>query len=68
MNNLQISATTLRNYCKFLTEVAPDEFDHKKYESIYSPESYAALEKVRQLFLDGWSRKQVKDKLTKEGI
>lgn len=63
-----ISATTLRNYCKFLTEVTPDEFSHKKYETIYSPESYAALEKIRKLFLDGWSREQVKRKLTEEGI
>lgn len=68
LSELQISATTLRNYCKLLTEVTPDEFQHRKYESIYTPESYAALQKVRQLFLSGWSREQVKEKLAKEGI
>lgn len=68
LSSLQISPTTLRNYCKLLTEVTPDEFRHRKYESIYTPESYAALAKIRKLFLSGWSREQVKDKLAKEGI
>ncbi|MEG4010365.1 hypothetical protein QUA41_30680 [Microcoleus sp. Pol11C1] len=68
LENLQISSTTLVNYCKFLTEVTPDEFQHKKFESMYSPESYAALQKIRQLFLDGWSREQVKTKLLNEGL
>lgn len=65
---LQISETTLRNYRKLLTDSAPEEFHHQNHEKVYTPESFAALYRVAQLFRKNLSRKQVKETVIKEGI
>ncbi|MEZ2241759.1 MerR family transcriptional regulator [Microcoleus sp.] len=65
---LEISETTLRNYRKLLTESAPEEFQHQNHEKVYSPESFAALCRVAQLYRRGLSKQQVKNILIKEGI
>jgi hypothetical protein len=68
LTELEISETTLRNYRKLLTDSAPEEFHHQNHEKIYTPESFVAIEKVAQLFRQGLSRKQVKNKIISEGI
>ncbi|MEG4273820.1 MULTISPECIES: MerR family transcriptional regulator [unclassified Microcoleus] len=68
LTELGICETTLRNYRKLLTDSAPEEFHHQKHEKIYTPESFAALERVAQLFRRGLSKQQVKNTLIKEGV
>lgn len=68
LRELQISETTLRNYRKILTDSAPEEFHHENHAKIYTPESFAAIQKVAQLFRKGLSREQVRKKLIDQGI
>lgn len=68
LTELGISETTLRNYRKLLTDSAPEEFHHQNHEKVYTPESFAALQRVAQLFRRGLSKQQVKSTLINEGI
>lgn len=65
---LGISETTLRNYRKLLTDSAPEEFHHQNHEKVYTPESFAALQRVAQLFRQNLSKQQVQTLLINEGI
>lgn len=68
LSGLGISKTTLWKYRQLLTECSPDEFNHRKNEELYSPESYAALAKVRSLYRMRLSTKQIKETVIREGI
>lgn len=68
LTELEISETTLRNYRKLLIDSAPEEFHHQNHEKVYTPESFAALQRVAQLFRRGLSKQQVKSTLINEGI
>lgn len=66
--SLEISKSRLRDYCQILYELAPDEFDHRRYDKLYSPAAYKSLEELRDLFKQGFRKSQIEEKITKEGI
>lgn len=68
LESLEISKSRLRDYCRILYELAPDEFDHRRYETLYSPAAYKSLETIRDLFKQGFRKNQIEEKITKEGI
>lgn len=68
LTELEISETTLRNYRKLLIDSAPEEFHHRPHEKVYTPESFAALQRVAKLFRQNLSKQQIQTLLINEGI
>jgi hypothetical protein len=65
---LGVTGARLSQYCQLIRSCCPDEFDHPKGSSFYSPESYRAIKIVRDLFKKGATEHQIKTLLKNQGI
>jgi hypothetical protein len=65
---LGVSNSRLRHYCTLLRQCCPDEFDHDKYSTFFTTESYRAIKIVRDLFKRGATERQVKTILKNQGF